>query len=141
MKTIALIGLLFTFSQHPRCRQLGLSLSPDRPTGPRPTSSGPSDSNGPYGPTPGTDLRHSAASTDSNIQDKTTGICVQEVFPREGRGLWTPKLVWVSLSSLLSQCCRTGNVPRNRSLSRLSSEFPSGAYLAMPGKSKELPAM
>lgn len=50
MKTIALIRLLFTFSQRPCSRQLGLSPSPDRPTGPRPTSSSPSDSSGPYGP-------------------------------------------------------------------------------------------
>lgn len=39
MKTIALIRLLFTFSQRPRGRQLSLSLSPAGHTGTVPTSS------------------------------------------------------------------------------------------------------
>lgn len=74
MKTIALIRLLFTCSQRLRSRQLGLSPSPDRLTGRRPTSSSPSDSNGPYGHLPGTG-RASAARADSNMQDKLLRAC------------------------------------------------------------------
>lgn len=109
MKTIALIRLLFTCSQRLCSRQLGLSPSPDRLAGRRPTSSSPSDSNGPYGHLPGTDP--SAASADSNIRDKLLE-CVSKMCSHwERNGFWTFKPVWVLLSPLWGRCCIAGKLP------------------------------
>lgn len=123
MKTIALIRLLFTCSQRLCSRQLGLSPSPDRLTGRRPTSSSPGDSNGPCGHLPGTD--RSAASTDSNIQDKTMECASKTCSQWERNGFWTFKPVWVSLSPLWGGCCIAGKLPLTP-FPRFMWDSPSG---------------
>lgn len=104
MKTIALIRLLFTCSQRLGSRQLGLSPSPDRLTGRRPTSSSPSDSNGPCGHLPGTGRASTAL---AQIATRKTNYW--RAGPRcshWGRnGFWTFKPVWVSLSPHWGCCC------------------------------------